>query len=104
MSVLSSTHSGRKAIPITLEYFDKHKDMWFSNVLEVPNEIIFTYKMKLGLSITYRQRDNTFYTHIWNGKSNTILTNLYQIDMLKKYFEAKEPKDYIKYAALICQS
>lgn len=104
MSVISSTYSGRRAIPITYEYFREHADEWHEEVLEGIHEVHFTYRMHYGQYITFNLIDNRFTTFIWVGKPATVLTNLFQIDMLKKYFEAEESEDFNKYAEIICQS
>ena len=104
MSVISSTYCGRRAIPITYEYFREHADEWREEVLEGANETIFTYKMHFGESVHFSHINQKFTVHIWVGKPATVLTNLFQIDMLKKYFEAEESEDFNKYAEMICQS
>lgn len=102
MSVISSTYSGRRAIPLTYEYFRDHADEWHENVLE--HETIFTYKMRYSSSVHFNHISNSFYVYIWVGKPSTYINNLYQLDMLKKYFEAEKAEDFNKYAELICRS
>ena len=104
MSVISSTYSGRRAMPITYEYFLEHADEWSEEVLVGIHETIFTYKMHFGESVHFSHINQKFTVHIWVGKPAIVLTNLFQIDMLKKYFEAEELEDFNKYAEIICQS
>jgi len=103
MSILSSTNSGKKAVSLTYEYFREHADEWHEEVLEGIHEVHFTYRMHYGQYIAFNLFNNRFTTSIWVGKPATVLTNLYQLDMLKKYFEAEKTEDFNKYARLICQ-